>query len=200
MSRKAVILIPALDPPRRELRVLLEELYRFSPGRGILLVNDGSREEYNSFFRELQKEFPDLLLLENSRNMGKGYSLRKGIAFILENFPSSPLITCDCDGQHSAADIEKIAALAEKEKLDLILGVREFSGKNIPFRSFLGNRVASFSSVLSPVASLPTPRPGSGPYPPPLPLPSSGIAGGMGMNGKWQSFLPPAGKISPCWR
>ena len=133
MSRKAVILIPALDPPRRELRVLLEELYRFSPGRGILLVNDGSREEYNSFFRELQKEFPDLLLLENSRNMGKGYSLRKGIAFILENFPSSPLITCDCDGQHSAADIEKIAALAEKEKLDLILGVREFSGKNIPF-------------------------------------------------------------------
>ena len=50
----------------------------------------------------------------------------------------------DCDGQHSPEDVEHILGLAAVESGTLILGVRDFSEKGVPFRSLFGNRAVSF--------------------------------------------------------
>ncbi|GFI09416.1 hypothetical protein IMSAGC007_01877 [Lachnospiraceae bacterium] len=54
------------------------------------------------------------------------------------------LIQCDCDGQHHIEDVNKCAELLRKNPDKFILGVRDFSDKNIPFRSRFGNRCTSW--------------------------------------------------------
>jgi len=48
------------------------------------------------------------------------------------------VVTADADGQHSAADILRVAAELTANPRDLVLGVRTF-GRSVPLRSRLGN-------------------------------------------------------------
>lgn len=139
MSRKAVIVIPAFDPPREKLGELLAQLYEKVPEQKILLFNDGSKEQFRAFLEDLPLQYPHLTLLSRRKNCGKGVALRESFAYILKNFPSSPIVTADCDGQHAPEDILRITLLAEETKEELILGVRDLSSRDIPFRSKWGN-------------------------------------------------------------
>lgn len=49
------------------------------------------------------------------------------------------IIQCDCDGQHHIDDVNECVALLRHYPDRFILGVRDFSNKNIPFRSRIGN-------------------------------------------------------------
>jgi putative flippase GtrA len=55
---------------------------------------------------------------------------------------SSPgVITVDSDGQHDIEDIKKVASEMIAKPDSLILGVRQFTGGKIPFRSRFGNQL-----------------------------------------------------------
>lgn len=143
MSSEALIIIPAFDPPEEELFRLLEKLYSLDGEREILLFNDGSHKKTAPFFRMIREKYPRLHFLEHEKNRGKGRTLQEAFSYAGERFPSSPIVTADCDGQHAPEDILRLAFLAEEEKADLILGVREFAKESVPFRSRLGNHLAA---------------------------------------------------------
>jgi glycosyltransferase involved in cell wall biosynthesis len=67
-----VVLIPAYKPDHR----LLETLRGLAEcGLTLLVVNDGSPEEYRPIFREAAG-IPSVTLIEHAVNLGKGAALR----------------------------------------------------------------------------------------------------------------------------
>lgn len=138
---KPIVIIPAYRPSNT-LVALAEALI----GRGIpriVIVDDGSGVAYADIFERLA-ERDQCTVLTLKTNRGKGFALKHGFAFCNENFKKSAgYVTADCDGQHSADDIIRIAEHIANTNGRLVLGVRDFSENGIPARSRIGNRVTS---------------------------------------------------------
>jgi glycosyltransferase involved in cell wall biosynthesis len=132
-----VALIPAYKP-EKVLCKIARALIQGGKFHAVVVVNDGSGDEYNSIFVELSK-IKGIFILKHEINQGKGAALKTGFSFIQENFPKSiGIVTADADGQHDPKDVNNIALELGKAPHNIILGARTFEG-NIPFRSRFGN-------------------------------------------------------------
>ena len=90
------------------------------------------------------KQLPGVTLLTNAINLGKGAALKHGMNHILVNYPDClGVVTADADGQHSVADILKLAAELKKQPNRVVFGARQFSS-NVPLRSRFGNTVSRY--------------------------------------------------------
>ncbi len=127
------IIIPSLNPNNKLLELVRELLN--NGFKDIIVVNDGSEEEYNAIYKVLPKE---VKLLKHDINLGKGESIKTAIK-TLEN--TDAFITVDSDGQHSVEDVIKISN--ELKKYDIVLGIRNFNLKSVPLRSKFGNKISS---------------------------------------------------------
>ena len=131
------VIIPSLDPDKR-LRSVVENLIK-AGFKDIIVINDGSNKENLKFFPEGEY----ITTITHHKNLGKGAALKTAYKYIIENRPDSKgVVTCDGDGQHLASDTVKVV---EKmlESGSFVLGVRNFSLPNVPFKSRLGNRTSS---------------------------------------------------------
>ena len=141
-ANELCVLIPSLEPDER-LPKYVDELLAAEFG-GIVVVNDGSSEKYDAIFESIaQKE--RCTVLRHEVNRGKGQGLRTGIEYIRDHTAFAGVITADADGQHTVQDTLKLADAMQENHKELLLGSRDFSGKNknIPSRSRFGNRVTS---------------------------------------------------------
>ena len=133
-----VILIPAYMPEEQFID-LAKELRRRN--MDVLVVDDGSGKDYAERFERV--EWFRVPVLHHTTNLGKGRAIKTGIAEIRKRWPSvTGIITADCDGQHSADDIEKIAGLMASRPDTFIVGGRNFD-KDVPPRSRVGNTVTA---------------------------------------------------------
>lgn len=138
---ETAILIPAFNPDKR-LLYLLDDLLNAGLGN-IVVVNDGSRDEYSAFFSAISEK-KAVHLLSHPFNMGKGAALKTGLLYIYSNLPScTAVITADADGQHIPEDIIHLAQTTADRPQTLLLGARTFN-KKIPFRSLFGNKLTAF--------------------------------------------------------
>ena len=136
-----VILIPSLNPDDK----MVDYVERLSENGfdKIMVINDGSSAEYDSFF-ERAAEGGRCVVLKHEVNKGKGAALKTGMAYYMEHFSGCDgIVTGDADGQHSITDTLKLAKRLEAEQDALLLGCRDFSQKNVPARSRFGNRTTS---------------------------------------------------------
>ena len=139
--RKAVILIPSLEPDER-MPSYIRELKEAGFGH-IVVVDDGSGEPFQHFFQEAET-VADTIVLHHEVNKGKGVALKTGYRYILEQIPDiSGVITADADGQHTVADCVRLAETLEQGKKALYLGSRDFTQPDIPPKSRTGNRITS---------------------------------------------------------
>ena len=135
------ILIPAYKPDH-----LMIELLQNLKGEGfdIIVVNDGSGEEYASVFEEAKKYAE---ILEQNPNKGKGAALRLGFSYVnLHPNNHDYVITCDADGQHLISDIIKVNDKLH-ETNNVVLGSRKFD-KSVPKRSRNGNFMSRLCRTL----------------------------------------------------
>lgn len=131
------IIIPALNPDNK-LIDLVQKL-KASSFQEIVIVNDGSTHSCSSIFEILKNS---CTILEHPVNLGKGRALKTAFSYFLQKHKSSPgVITVDSDGQHDIEDIKKVASEMISKPDSLILGVRQFNGGKIPFRSRFGNQL-----------------------------------------------------------
>ena len=136
-----VVVIPALNPGI-ELIALVSELIKLSCFN-IVVVNDGSHPDHQNIFTELAT-FEDTVVLSHEENLGKGAALKTAFNYCYKHFSEAQgVVTADCDGQHSPADILGISDTLAENQDSLILGARNFSGLDIPKRSLMGNRFTS---------------------------------------------------------
>ena len=132
-----VVLIPALSPDGR-LVGLVHEL-RACDLTHVIIVDDGSSASCAPIFEELAA-IPGCTVLHHDVNRGKGHALKTGMRFFAQAYPDSVgLVSADCDGQHKAVDIKRVADELVSHPRDLILGAREFPKHTVPLRSRFGN-------------------------------------------------------------
>ena len=132
---KEALIIPAQDPEPSLLKLIFElEEKGF---KNIVIVDDGSSQGKEGIFDEASEL--GCIVLHHRTNIGKGESIKSGISEVIKLWGRIGVITLDADGQHCPEDIVKVARQMETSPEALILGVRDFSGKNVPLRSKAGN-------------------------------------------------------------
>lgn len=131
MNIKILALIPAYNEAIAIQAVVLETM-KYLP---VLVVDDGSSDAT----RELALE-SGALIVQNPQNLGKGAALRNGFRFALENSYQAVLIL-DADGQHDPHEIPLFLESYQKNKVNLIIGMRDFT--QMPFTRRLANTLGS---------------------------------------------------------
>ena len=140
-----VIIIPCYRPDGA-LLTLVRALRGPDPDQRIVLVDDGSGPEYAHVFDAARGAGCDVL--RYSQNHGKGVALKRGLALIAAAHPGEDVVCADADGQHTPADIRRVAGALADEPGSIVLGSRLFAG-DVPARSRYGNALARmlFSAV-----------------------------------------------------
>lgn len=105
----------------------------------IIIINDGSTDNTE----KVLEQFPQLQILKNEENRGKGYSLRKAFKYALAN-GYDYAITIDSDGQHLASDLPVFLEKSALIPNALIIGSRNMSVDNVPLKSSVGKRFSNF--------------------------------------------------------
>ena len=131
------IVIPAYKPDEK-LIGLIHSLMAATDAR-LLVVNDGSGEEFEPIFRKVEEL--ECTLLRHPENRGKGAALKTAYRFLLEEGGDEIVCTADADGQHLPKDILHCLEEAKAHPEALVLGSRSFSG-DVPARSRFGNAVS----------------------------------------------------------
>ena len=135
------IIIPAYKPPII-LHDVVKDLYNKIDNLNLILVNDGSGNEYDIIFEEIKTNYPNVVVLNHPENRGQGAAVKTGFKYVIENnIDSLGVATFDADGQHLAKDVKNLFLELEKnqENTDIVIGSRDFSKENVPFKSRLGN-------------------------------------------------------------
>ena len=135
----AVVILPSLNPDEKMVRTVQGLLHEgFAE---IVVVNDGSAEQYLTYFDEAA-QLPGVTVLTHKVNQGKGRAMKTAFAWILEHRPeASGVVTVDGDGQHLPEDIRACVQAMEQQKDCVVLGARDFSGPDVPPRSRFGNNL-----------------------------------------------------------
>ncbi|GMK42109.1 glycosyl transferase [Paenibacillus sp. CCS19] len=128
------VLIPSYEPDVRLLG-LVRQLIDVNT-RDIVIVDDGSGDNYKSIFTAAEQL--GCTILTHERNMGKGRSLKTGFQYIKMLRRKDGVICADSDGQHLPSDIMRIADAVDRLPQHIVLGSRQFTGE-VPLRSRFGN-------------------------------------------------------------
>jgi|GEM_PF-320386 len=129
-------LIPAYKP-NENLIYFVQSLEK--RGIEVVVVDDGSGEEYLPLFSQLVKN-SNAKIIRFYINQGKGAALKEGLSHLNKIEGDFAVITLDADGQHSLQDAIYLLEKAATSEDVLILGSREQS-KDSPLRSRIGNYI-----------------------------------------------------------
>lgn len=132
---KFLLILPVKNPTK----TLITICNHFSKIVKIIVVDDGSTIN-REYFNLVKKK---VCLLRNSKNKGKGYSIKKAIKKIIFFKDVKGIIVADSDGQHGINDINKIIKQFKKNKNQIILGQRNFDIFNTPIRNYIGNKMSA---------------------------------------------------------
>ena len=134
--KKRYVLIPAYKPEETLLSFIqaLEER-----NLNVIVVNDGSGEEYLPLFQKME-DHTGVKLIQLEQNQGKGAALKAGLSYLQTLDGNFQIITVDADGQHSLQDTLFLLEEGEEHENCLLLGSRTQSGSS-PLRSRLGNAI-----------------------------------------------------------
>ncbi len=139
---KVSVIIPSLNPDNKLIQVV--DALVAKGFDDIILVNDGSDKAHMQPFLQL-KEYRQCTVLTHEINRGKGRGLKTAFDYCIANRPDiDGVVTVDGDNQHKAEDILNCCNKMIEYKDKVILGVRDFSGDDVPPKSKFGNNMTSF--------------------------------------------------------
>src|SRR5690606_36771131 len=114
-ARDVVVLVPALNEALR-IREVVQGALAQCPR--VIVVDDGSDDDTVDRIADLP-----IVLLRHPRRMGKGACLRDGFREALR-LGARAVLTMDGDGQHSATDIPRMLAVANRHPGCVVIGAR----------------------------------------------------------------------------
>jgi glycosyltransferase involved in cell wall biosynthesis len=116
------IIVPAYNESARiggTLEQILEHLREQKWPAEVVVVNDGSRDDTAAMVSRIAAEHPEVRLIENPGNQGKGYAVRNGML----NARGKVLLFTDADLSSPIAEAAKLFAALEKGA-DVAIGSR----------------------------------------------------------------------------
>ncbi len=132
------IIIPAYEPDEDFFEIC--NTIKAATDEPIIVVNDGSGNQYDPIFEKISEA--GYTVIKHSVNLGKGRALKTAFNYVLNTWPDAVgVVTADSDGQHKPTDIRKVMISLQDHPTDLIIGVRNFEGNDIPWKSRFGNKL-----------------------------------------------------------
>ena len=132
------ILIPAYNAAT-SIGLLLDEIHQLeNPPQKITVIDDGSTDKTAAIAQEKKA-----LVLKNTKNRGKGFSLRVGFQHFLNESSCSYLLCLDADRQHPVSSIPDFIQAAEKTADSIFIGNRSKAWNQMPFLRVISNRTTS---------------------------------------------------------
>lgn len=136
------IVLPSLNPDEKLVRTLDGILQKGF--HKIVVVDDGSDADHKKPFEYAREKGCTVLVHEV--NKGKGRALKTAFEYCMTCPDCIGVITADGDGQHGANDIYNCGeAMLQHHNEHVILGCRDFSEENVPFKSKYGNNITKFA-------------------------------------------------------
>lgn len=135
----ACVLIPTYNNEKTLKRVIVGVLEHCAP-EDVIVINDGATDQTELILKEFEGE---ITILHNTRNRGKGYSLRKGFKEAISRGYSNA-ISIDSDGQHLAGDLPIFVNGALDNPGALLMGARNMNQEGVPGKSSFGNKFSNF--------------------------------------------------------
>jgi glycosyltransferase involved in cell wall biosynthesis len=126
----------------------------------VIVVNDGSTDETP----RILKSFPNIKLVSFKKNVGKGWALRKGLAYAVD-LGYKYAISIDSDGQHFAKDLPQFLKRLETVQDAIIIGARNMDQASVPGKSSFGNKFSNFWFKVETGITLPDTQSGYRLYP-----------------------------------
>ena len=127
---RIAVVVPALNEALR-IRDVVQGALRHCPN--VIVVDDGSDDGTADAIADLP-----IVLLRHATRMGKGAGLRTGFAEALRRGLDA-VVTMDGDGQHSADDIPRLLAAANRRPGWIVIGARLRKRANQPLYRRLAN-------------------------------------------------------------
>jgi glycosyltransferase involved in cell wall biosynthesis len=127
---RVAVVIPALNEGLR-IRGVVEGALAHCPN--VIVVDDGSDDDTVGQVADLP-----VTMLRHDKRQGKGASLRDGFAEALRRGMEG-VLTMDGDGQHSAADLPRLLAAAQRHPGCIVIGARLRKRANQPTYRRLAN-------------------------------------------------------------
>lgn len=135
MLLKTCVVIPAFNE-QKEIGRIVEEVR--AQGLDVLVVDDGSSDQTG-----VLAQSKGAVVLRNEPRQGKGFSLKRGFAYILERGYDG-VIAMDGDGQHDPMDLMAFLEAAKGQAMCVVNGTRMRNASLMPFVRRVTNRLMSF--------------------------------------------------------
>lgn len=138
MIEDVCLIIPAYNPDEKLfLNFLDKAVESFTK---IIVIDDGSKDA--AVFQKIHQQYAHIRILRHNVNLGKGRALKTAFNEYLNTYSDCiGVVQADCDGQHDIEDVMNCAKALKEKKDCLILGVRDFDGKDVPRKSRYGNKI-----------------------------------------------------------
>jgi glycosyltransferase involved in cell wall biosynthesis len=132
-----IVLVPVYKPGD-PLLGFVTEVRAAAPDAQVVVVDDGSGPAATAVLDRAAGL--GCTVLSHPANRGKGVALKTGLRHIAAAHPGQDVVCADADGQHGVPDVLAVAAHV-RETGHMVLGVRHFTGEDVPLRSRFGNTV-----------------------------------------------------------
>lgn len=129
------VVIPALNE-ERAIRAVVQDALAYQAR--VIVVDDGSSDGTGAALADLPLE-----IIRHPTPQGKARALQDGFRRALE-LGCTGVLTMDGDGQHSAADLPRLVAVARSHPNCIVIGARLKSRDATPGKNRFGNRQADF--------------------------------------------------------
>ena len=150
MGKKLSIIMPVYNEEKTVEEIVKKVLsVKLNIEKELIIVDDCSKDGSYKKIEELKSKFSEIVLLKNEKNMGKGYSLRKGI----EKASGDIIIIQDADLEYDPDEYGKLIKPILENRADVVYGSRFITTEArrvLYFWHYLGNKILTlFSNMLS---------------------------------------------------
>jgi hypothetical protein len=120
------IILPVYNPPEDWYQVVIEQYSEFLQHvegitTALVLANDGTEKNFLNYgIAEIRKLFPDLVVIENEKNEGKGNVLRKAVLATDADF----FLLTDIDFPYNTESLLAVFNCLRLQKNDIAAGTR----------------------------------------------------------------------------
>lgn len=126
----SIIIIPTYNE-KENLEKMVRKVFSLKKDFHLLIVDDNSPDGSAQIVKNLQKEFPEKLHLEERKGkLGLGTAYIHGFKWALKN-NYEYIFEMDCDFSHNPNDLIKLYNTCIKEGADLAIGSRYVTGVNV---------------------------------------------------------------------